>query len=277
MRSLLENRKAVVGLSILGVFAVVAVIGPWLVGDAGEFVAVPLAPPSLSHWFGTTGQGQDVLAPDHRRRAQHAAAGIRRGVSGGGHRRAGRDHGRLFRRLGRRGAEPAHQSILAHAGSAAGGGHRGVSAVGAGDHRPRAGRDRLGLERARHPRPGAVAAPERLRLGGGGGRREPPAHHPVRDPPQHDVAARFVVHRVGDLRHRRPGRPGIPGAGRRRRGDLGDEPVLGQQRRRVCRRDRGGRSCRRGPPSRWSGSPWRWSTTRSTSSETRAWRRSGRS
>jgi peptide/nickel transport system permease protein len=62
MKALLENRKALVGLAILAVFAVIAVIGPWIVGDAGEFVAVPLAPPSLAHWFGTTGQGQDVLA-----------------------------------------------------------------------------------------------------------------------------------------------------------------------------------------------------------------------
>jgi peptide/nickel transport system permease protein len=61
VRSLLKNRKALVGLAILSVFAVTAVIGPWLVGDASEFVAVPLSPPSASHWFGTTGQGQDVL------------------------------------------------------------------------------------------------------------------------------------------------------------------------------------------------------------------------
>jgi peptide/nickel transport system permease protein len=60
--SLLANRKAIAGLSILAVFALMAVVGPWLVGDPSEFVAVPLAPPSAAHWFGTTGQGQDVFA-----------------------------------------------------------------------------------------------------------------------------------------------------------------------------------------------------------------------
>jgi peptide/nickel transport system permease protein len=62
VRSLLENRKALVGLGILGVFAAVAAIGPWLVGDPTDFVAVPLLPPSFAHWLGTTAQGQDVLA-----------------------------------------------------------------------------------------------------------------------------------------------------------------------------------------------------------------------
>jgi peptide/nickel transport system permease protein len=62
MRALLQNRKALIGLAILAVFAVVALISPWLAADAGEFVAVPLSPPSRAHWLGTTGQGQDVLA-----------------------------------------------------------------------------------------------------------------------------------------------------------------------------------------------------------------------
>lgn len=61
MTSLLQNRKAVVGLTILGVFALMAIIGPFLVGDSSEFVTVPLQSPSPAYWFGTTGQGQDVF------------------------------------------------------------------------------------------------------------------------------------------------------------------------------------------------------------------------
>ncbi|HXI55811.1 MAG TPA: ABC transporter permease [Polyangia bacterium] len=62
MGQLLANRKALVGLCILALFGGLALIGPALVGDPSDFVAVPLLPPSAAHWFGTTGQGQDVFA-----------------------------------------------------------------------------------------------------------------------------------------------------------------------------------------------------------------------
>jgi peptide/nickel transport system permease protein len=65
LRRLLEgiwqNRKARAGALLVLGFSLMALIGPWLVGDPQSFDAVPLSPPSLSHWFGTTGQGQDVL------------------------------------------------------------------------------------------------------------------------------------------------------------------------------------------------------------------------
>jgi peptide/nickel transport system permease protein len=62
VRGLLRTRRAKIGVGILGVFAVIAVVGPWLVGDPAAPVARPMSPPSWDHWFGTTGQGQDVLA-----------------------------------------------------------------------------------------------------------------------------------------------------------------------------------------------------------------------
>jgi peptide/nickel transport system permease protein len=62
IQSLRQNRKALVGLAILVVFAAVALLGPWLAPDPGAPVGVPLEPPSPDHWFGTTGQGQDVFA-----------------------------------------------------------------------------------------------------------------------------------------------------------------------------------------------------------------------
>jgi ABC-type dipeptide/oligopeptide/nickel transport system permease subunit len=62
MRSLLRDRRALAGFAILVGFAALALVGPLVVGDARAPVDVPLSPPSWQHLFGTTGQGQDVLA-----------------------------------------------------------------------------------------------------------------------------------------------------------------------------------------------------------------------
>jgi peptide/nickel transport system permease protein len=62
LQGIWQNRKARAGAILVLGFSLIALIGPWLVGDPQSFDAVPLSPPSLSHWFGTTGQGQDVLA-----------------------------------------------------------------------------------------------------------------------------------------------------------------------------------------------------------------------
>jgi peptide/nickel transport system permease protein len=62
MKALLENKRALVGLGVLGFFALVALVGPFFVGDPAAMVARPLSPPSWEHWLGTTGQGQDVFA-----------------------------------------------------------------------------------------------------------------------------------------------------------------------------------------------------------------------
>jgi peptide/nickel transport system permease protein len=50
------------GVGILVVFALVALIGPMLVGDPHAYVDRPLLAPSTAHLLGTNGQGQDVLA-----------------------------------------------------------------------------------------------------------------------------------------------------------------------------------------------------------------------
>lgn len=57
-----RDRKASAGAVILALFALVAIAGPWFVGDPTALVGIPLQPPSAEHWFGTNGQGQDVLA-----------------------------------------------------------------------------------------------------------------------------------------------------------------------------------------------------------------------
>jgi peptide/nickel transport system permease protein len=62
IRSLRQSKKALVGLGILAVFLAIALLGPLLAPDPSAPVGVPLEPPSASHWFGTTGQGQDVFA-----------------------------------------------------------------------------------------------------------------------------------------------------------------------------------------------------------------------
>jgi ABC-type dipeptide/oligopeptide/nickel transport system ATPase component/ABC-type dipeptide/oligopeptide/nickel transport system permease subunit len=62
LRGLLSSRKARFGAAVILGVALVAIVGPWFVGDPMDFVAVPHSPPSWHHWLGTTGQGQDVLA-----------------------------------------------------------------------------------------------------------------------------------------------------------------------------------------------------------------------
>jgi peptide/nickel transport system permease protein len=62
IKSLRQSRKALVGLLMLAVFVVIALLGPLLAPDPSAPVGVPLEPPSADHWFGTTGQGQDVFA-----------------------------------------------------------------------------------------------------------------------------------------------------------------------------------------------------------------------
>jgi peptide/nickel transport system permease protein len=58
-----RNRKLVVGLSVVLLFLVIAIVGPWLTdADPFEF-GYPLGePPSSEHWLGTTAPGQDVFA-----------------------------------------------------------------------------------------------------------------------------------------------------------------------------------------------------------------------
>jgi peptide/nickel transport system permease protein len=62
LRSLLSQRKALFGLSVLGIFIMVAILAPLISpGDPSRYVARQNQPPSAQHWLGTTGQGQDVL------------------------------------------------------------------------------------------------------------------------------------------------------------------------------------------------------------------------
>lgn len=57
-----RDRKATAGMIILVLFVLVGVFGPLIASDPDALVGVPLQPPSMEHWLGTTGQGQDVLA-----------------------------------------------------------------------------------------------------------------------------------------------------------------------------------------------------------------------
>jgi peptide/nickel transport system permease protein len=56
------SKKARVGIALLAFFTLLSLLGPLMVIDPMAFVAEPHQPPSLDHWLGTTGQGQDVLA-----------------------------------------------------------------------------------------------------------------------------------------------------------------------------------------------------------------------
>ncbi|GGQ54881.1 ABC transporter permease [Couchioplanes azureus] len=57
------NAKAATGLTLLGVYVLFAVIGPWIAPyDPDARGPALVAPPSADHWFGTTHLGQDVLS-----------------------------------------------------------------------------------------------------------------------------------------------------------------------------------------------------------------------
>jgi peptide/nickel transport system permease protein len=57
-----SDRKAAVGAGVLAFFVALALAGPLLVSDPDALVGAPHQAPSAAHFFGTTGQGQDVLA-----------------------------------------------------------------------------------------------------------------------------------------------------------------------------------------------------------------------
>ena len=59
----LRNRKAVLGLILLGIFVLIAILGPSLAPyDPSGLSADALASPSGAHWLGTTNTGQDILS-----------------------------------------------------------------------------------------------------------------------------------------------------------------------------------------------------------------------
>lgn len=59
---LLSNRKAVIGLWVIGFFLLISVFGPLLVRDPTEFLTDPIVPPNAHFWLGSTQKGQDVFA-----------------------------------------------------------------------------------------------------------------------------------------------------------------------------------------------------------------------
>ena len=62
--SMLRSPKAIVGLSILGFFTLLAIFGPWIAPYDPNAIDLEArnSPPSPEHWLGTTHMGQDVLS-----------------------------------------------------------------------------------------------------------------------------------------------------------------------------------------------------------------------
>ncbi|HEU0001606.1 MAG TPA: ABC transporter permease [Ktedonobacteraceae bacterium] len=61
-RLITGNRKASMGLTIVGFFILLAIFGPIIMRqDPHTFSSDVLQPPSLAHWFGTTNFGEDVF------------------------------------------------------------------------------------------------------------------------------------------------------------------------------------------------------------------------
>ena len=120
LRALFASRKAAFGAAVVVMFALVALVGPWLVSDPMAFVAVPHQPPSFAHWLGTTGQGQDVLAQTVAGARVTLAVGFTVGIVVTLVGALDRHHGGLPGRPRRRRALGAHQRLPRHPGAAAG-------------------------------------------------------------------------------------------------------------------------------------------------------------
>jgi peptide/nickel transport system permease protein len=58
----LADRRLATGLGIVTFFVLTAILGPLFVHNADQFGNAQYAPPSASHWLGTTQTGQDVFA-----------------------------------------------------------------------------------------------------------------------------------------------------------------------------------------------------------------------
>jgi peptide/nickel transport system permease protein len=62
-RAVRSNRKALVGTILLGLFLFVAIFAPFLAPyDPHAQIFDQTLPPSLTHWLGTTGNGQDIFS-----------------------------------------------------------------------------------------------------------------------------------------------------------------------------------------------------------------------
>ncbi|GAA2008024.1 ABC transporter permease [Microbacterium ulmi] len=62
--SMFRNPKSLVGIGILGFFALLAIIGPWIAPYDPNAIDLQArnSPPTPQHWLGTTHMGQDVLS-----------------------------------------------------------------------------------------------------------------------------------------------------------------------------------------------------------------------
>jgi len=62
LRRMVTQPKAVIGLVIMSIFILMALFAPLIApNDPNKYVGLPHQPPSIEHWLGTTGQGQDVF------------------------------------------------------------------------------------------------------------------------------------------------------------------------------------------------------------------------
>jgi peptide/nickel transport system permease protein len=63
-RALTRNRLTMIGLGLMGLFLLLAIVGPYVApyDPIHTDLKIPLAPPSRAHWFGTDSLGRDVAS-----------------------------------------------------------------------------------------------------------------------------------------------------------------------------------------------------------------------
>lgn len=63
LKAFVRHPKAIVGMSILGIFIIIGIFAPLLTPyDPQASMFLPLQPPTFAHWFGTSNTGQDLLS-----------------------------------------------------------------------------------------------------------------------------------------------------------------------------------------------------------------------
>lgn len=205
LRQLIDSKKALTGLILLALFALLALLAPVLAPGDPSLINSTGSQAPRPHTGSVRPPRVRMCSPSPCGGAQFALRRVHRGARGDRRRHRRRPRRRVLRpRRGRR-ADPGHQHLPAAAWPAAAH-HPGRVPAARDLHRdPGPRRHRLGGLGPGPARAGQVDPRQGLRGRRRRHRRTPPADHVPRDPAQHGVRGDDHAARLRDLRHRRPG------------------------------------------------------------------------